>query len=252
LENTFIVNKDTILRLPEKLTPAVGHAVEMFQTDAEKVLGKRLAVGGFSTVPGGFIVVDYADPKDEIAGRPEAFAIRFSHDSNSPIMRILGSDDLGIIYGLLRLSHDHLDVDPFWFWTEKEPLCRMSVFIPNRDIVSTPARVRYRGWFVNDEDCLIGWTDIYPPPKKVWRPVFETLLRCGGNLWAPRCFPGPFLIKIPASTVTRACLRLYGKRRSFGKKKTISYGCWVFVARVIVLSGNRMWQSIRPRPVENS
>ncbi len=183
MADAFIVEKNTELRLPEPLTPAVGHAVEMFQRDVEKVLGSRLAVGGTGT--GAMIAVDYAAGDDEINGRPEAFAIRSSRGSSSPVLRITGSDDLGIIYGLLGVSRDHLGVDPFWFWTEKEPPRRTSVAIPARDAVSPPPRVRYRGWFVNDEVCLIGWTDAYPPPREVWHPVFEALLRCGGNLVIP-------------------------------------------------------------------
>lgn len=45
--------------------------------------------------------------------------------------------------------------------------------------------VKFRGWFVNDEVCLIGWKEEYPPTKEVWQPVFETLLRCGGNIVIP-------------------------------------------------------------------
>lgn len=57
--------------------------------------------------------------------------------------------------------------------------------IPARNLGSKELKVRYRGWFVNDKVCLIGWTDEYPWPKNVWHPFFETLLRLGGNMIIP-------------------------------------------------------------------
>lgn len=45
--------------------------------------------------------------------------------------------------------------------------------------------MRYRDWFVNDEVFLIGRKEDYPPSKEVWLPVFETLLRSGGNMIIP-------------------------------------------------------------------
>ena len=46
-------------------------------------------------------------------------------------------------------------------------------------------RIRYRGWFINDEVLISHWTagvsKEYP-----WEMVFEALLRCGGNLVIPR------------------------------------------------------------------
>jgi hypothetical protein len=133
------------------------------------------------------IIVSYASEKDAVYNRPEAFVIYFDNMNGTPnpVMHICGSDDLGIVYGLLYISSKYLGVDPFWFWADKEPPTADRVEIPMRDYISPESKVRYRGWFVNDEVCLIGWTDVYPPPKEVWLPVFEALLRCGGNMVIP-------------------------------------------------------------------
>lgn len=36
-----------------------------------------------------------------------------------------------------------------------------------KTIHSKKAKVKCRGWFVNDEVCMIGWKEEYPPTKEV-------------------------------------------------------------------------------------
>jgi hypothetical protein len=101
------------------------------------------------------------------------------------ILSIVGNDELGIIYGLLYISREYLGVDPFWFWADLEVKPRKNVYIPIKTYDAPQPKVRYRGWFINDEVCLIGWKKPYPPTKEVWQPVFEALLRSGGNMVIP-------------------------------------------------------------------
>lgn len=93
--------------------------------------------------------------------------------------------DLGFVYGLLYISEKYLGIQPFWFWADQTITKRDSLNIFCENYVSLPSKVRFRGWFVNDEVCLIGWKDSYPPSREVWLPVFEVLLRCGGNMVIP-------------------------------------------------------------------
>ena len=181
----FHLHRGTAVIPPPVVTPPVRHALAMFARDMEQVLGSVPPPGGEGSA--GRIVVAYARDDSPLAGRAEAFAITFATGgpNGSLEMRVTGRDDLGIVYGLLHISRVHLGVDPFWFWADRPPRRRRAVAIPARDYVSPPPRVRFRGWFVNDEVCLIGWTDTYPPPREVWQPVFEALLRCGGNMVIP-------------------------------------------------------------------
>jgi hypothetical protein len=180
---SFIIDGKSRIHVPDVLTPPVEHALGMLLRDLEKVLGSRL--GTTTRYDGATISIGYATKDDEIAGRPEAFALRFSHGEAQPRLSIVGTDDLGIVYGVLHVSTEHLGVDPFWFWTDKEPQPRPAIVMPLKNYISPARRVRYRGWFVNDEVCLLGWTDTHPPPREVWFPVFEALLRCGGNMVIP-------------------------------------------------------------------
>ena len=181
----FLLQGKTDFYLPESLTKPVSHAVDMLFRDMEKVFGVWPGTVGKPDLAD--IIVSYSAQEDANGDKPESFLVQFI---KSPVekalkMKITGSDDLGIIYGLLHFSHKYLGVDPFWFWTGHEPQKLQSKEISAEDYASPGPKVSYRGWFVNDEVCLIGWTDVYPPPREVWQPVFETLLRCGGNMVIP-------------------------------------------------------------------
>lgn len=185
MNNMFMLNSSTLLYLTPEISYSVQNAVKIFNRDIEKVIGTQISVTKDEN--SATIIVKYADASDLISRKPEAFTIRFceSKDSNNLIMYLIGSDDLGVIYSLLHISKEYLGIDPFWFWRDFQPERKTYINIPIIDYFSTEAKVKYRGWFVNDEVCLLGWTDIYPPPKEVWAIVFETLLRCGGNMVIP-------------------------------------------------------------------
>ncbi|WP_336745493.1 glycosyl hydrolase 115 family protein [Paenibacillus sp. y28] len=177
------IQKDCYLLLPENLTSAVRHALDMIARDHAKVFGEPPQMTLDRTAA--HIVVRYAGPEDSCPQRPEAFSLRFERLPERPVLHIVGRDDLGLIYGLLHYSRYYLGVDPFWFWADLPVVRRSVVEIPCRDYDSPQPKVRYRGWFVNDEVCLIGWKEAYPPTREVWLPVFEALLRCGGNMVIP-------------------------------------------------------------------
>lgn len=180
---------DTLVIVPERLSQPLRHALHMLERDWLAVFGQAPVMytekQGFAGSPF-CIQIRYAMPQDECPGRAEAFVFRFTHaPRNSAILTISANDDLGLIYGILHLSRVYLGIDPFWFWAETPIMQQTSITIPATDYISPQAAIRYRGWFVNDEVNLIGWTDHYPPREEVWRPVFEALLRCGGNMVIP-------------------------------------------------------------------
>jgi hypothetical protein len=181
----FLLDQSSGLVLPEPMTAPVRHGVDIFCRDFEKVLGAKPRIT--AEIGPAAVVLRQARPGELIYGEPERFQITFTNPDgpDAPVMTLSGSDELGLIYGLLYLSREYLGIDPFWFWTDQVPSPKEQVAIPIREYVAPERKVRYRGWFVNDEVCLIGWTDDYPPPREVWFPVFESLLRCGGNLVIP-------------------------------------------------------------------
>lgn len=180
LNNEFYVSSSTIYDIQLQESTAIHHVWSMIARDHKKVFGQDAALGKEAS-----ILIRYAQDSSECPDWPEAFSLCFQQDNQKTVLHIVGRDELGVIYGLLHYSHRILGVDPFWFWAEKEPAARKEIQVPASDYRSVRPKVRFRGWFVNDEVCLIGWKPNYPPTEEVWQPVFEALLRCGGNMVIP-------------------------------------------------------------------
>ena len=111
----------------------------------------------------------------------EQFEIKAEEDK----LVIFAGDALGAVYGLYHISKEILGVQPFWFWNDQVFEKKKEYSIPETyHYKSSPFTVRYRGWFVNDEVLIHKW---YVDRKKdlPWEMVFESLIRCGGNLVIP-------------------------------------------------------------------
>ncbi|HVZ32175.1 MAG TPA: glycosyl hydrolase 115 family protein, partial [Polyangiaceae bacterium] len=108
---------------------------------------------------------------------------------------IAGSDPRGTIYGIYNLSRQ-MGVSPWYYWDDVPARQHAEVYVlPGRHSQGEPA-VKYRGFFINDEDpALGGWArhtfGDAPNPKhpngfdhQFYAKVFEVLLRLEGNyLW---------------------------------------------------------------------
>ncbi|MEV7388542.1 glycosyl hydrolase 115 family protein [Streptomyces sp. NPDC091215] len=108
---------------------------------------------------------------------------------------IAGSDPRGTIFGAYDVSYG-IGVSPWYWWDDVPPVHRDGVWVlPGRYTQGTPA-VRYRGFFVNDENPALGtWAPAHFGPGKApgypggfnadfYARVFEVLLRLKGNyLW---------------------------------------------------------------------
>ncbi|MEC0181549.1 glycosyl hydrolase 115 family protein [Paenibacillus peoriae] len=177
----LIISSESGYNLQAGGSVPITHAWRMIARDHEQVFGRE----PLQTEEEASIMIRYADEEDGCPQWPEGYCLRFVADDERTVLHIIGRDELGIIYGLLHYSRFVLGVEPFWFWAELPPARRDTIVLPSQDYDSKPPKVRYRGWFVNDEVCLIGWKDDYPPTEQVWEPVFEALLRCGGNMVIP-------------------------------------------------------------------
>lgn len=166
------------MRIP--ITPPLNHALRIISRDHESVFGHPALLGTEAS-----IIIRFAEDGDSCPEWPEAFCLRFVSKDDAMALHIIGRDELGVIFGMLHYSRHMLGIDPFWFWAELPPARRKSVLVLLDNYDSLKPKVRYRGWFVNDEVCLIGWKEQYPPEEEVWLPVFEALLRCGGNMVIP-------------------------------------------------------------------
>lgn len=99
-------------------------------------------------------------------------------------IQIWGNDARSFIYALNEISEKYLGILPFWFWNDQKIEKRGQVEIPCGSYRTPAMRIKYRGWFVNDEVLISHW-DADVSKDYPWEMVFEALLRCRGNLVIP-------------------------------------------------------------------
>ncbi|MBD2869144.1 glycosyl hydrolase 115 family protein [Paenibacillus arenilitoris] len=131
-----------------------------------------------------------------IANAVEGYRIQ-TIGSEGQHIAIIGSDQRGAIYGLYAFSHRYLGIDPLHLWTGKQPEPIRELTISECDIEDSASTFCYRGWFLNDEDLLLGWTGTFdttfannafrkhPEYIRALLPIMETALRLKQNLLIP-------------------------------------------------------------------
>lgn len=103
---------------------------------------------------------------------------------------IIGSDRRGTAFGVYELSQA-IGVSPWYWWADVTPRKADNLYLDGNTQVHGPPSVKYRGFFINDEDWkLHPWAmRTYDPElgdigPKTYKRVFELMLRLKTNtLW---------------------------------------------------------------------
>jgi len=183
--------------------PAVQHVANSFAADIGRVGGKAaqvvtnintvkgelviIGVVGQSPVIDGLIANGKLDAHD-IAGQWETFrrvVVVHPFPDVPRALVIAGSDRRGAVFGTYDIS-EQMGVSP-WYWFADVPVQQ------HRDLFITPGtyrdspKVKYRGFFINDEDPSFKTWSIQHfggVNARMYEHVFELLLRLKANyLW---------------------------------------------------------------------
>ena len=158
-------------------TSILKRAFQRFERDLHMVLNNTMKKQDKSIV----IVINYFE------GEVESYRIKVEDRK----INIEGADELGIIYALLFISEKFMGIAPFWYWNDQKFIKTDYISIPRDEYVSGKYKIRFRGWFINDEVLLDAWgkellnkesgiTENY-----AWEMAMEALLRLGGNMVIP-------------------------------------------------------------------
>ncbi|MFC8731334.1 glycosyl hydrolase 115 family protein [Luteimicrobium sp. NPDC057192] len=120
-----------------------------------------------------------------IRGKWEAYATKTIKDPLPGVDRALviaGSDARGTIYGTYSISEE-IGVSP-WYWFSDVPVQRQTtVAVKGKTHVEEGPSVKYRGFFINDEERTLAWARKKFPTAdgtvdvNYYRHVFELILR---------------------------------------------------------------------------
>lgn len=186
----------------------VKKVANMFTEDIDRVTGHKPALSISKNVRGNRVIVmgtlgsnpfiDQLAKKGKldvknIRGGWEQYTIQVVKNPTKGISEalvIVGSDKRGTAYGALTIS-EKMGVSPFYWWTDVPVTHRNEVWLSGKEVSKTPS-VKYRGFFINDEDWgLKTWAshtfekelgDIGP---KTYAKVCELILRLKGNMLGP-------------------------------------------------------------------
>ncbi|MBC7892123.1 MAG: glycosyl hydrolase 115 family protein [Sphingobacteriaceae bacterium] len=183
-------------------------AVDDLVSDVQKITGRRLRV--VTGKPGqryqnsvlvGSVGKALLPDAGWLAGKWEAYRVQ----SQGGNLVLAGSDERGTMFAVYEFIEKFLNVDPLYFWSDREPTKRTELSWPNVSITQGTPTFRYRGWFINDEDLLTDWQRPGEPESsgkraidypfygrvvssKTMRHVVEALVRLRQNLLIPASF----------------------------------------------------------------
>jgi len=192
--------------------PAVHHVADAFAQDLTRVSGhgpqRPSEIGRASGnlvvigVPGQSSTIDGLIRAgklklDSITGKWEAYqqlVVEHPWPNVPRALVIVGADRRGAVFGTYDLS-EKIGVSP-WYWWADMPVTRHAQLYLTAGSRSDHPRVKYRGFFINDEaPAFSSWTQkqFGGANSKAYAHVFELLLRLKGNMlwpamWAPRAF----------------------------------------------------------------
>ena len=185
--------------------PGVRRVAGDLAADVERVTGVRPVVTGVVPAHGPVVLVGtlgHSPAVDSLvaAGRVDVRGIAGKWETSlSQVVDgrlvLTGSDQRGVIYGVYEVSR-RIGVSPWYWWADVPPARRAELHIPGERFSLGTPHVKYRGFFINDENPALGtWAPAYFGPGKApgypggfnhlfFAKVFETMLRLRANyLW---------------------------------------------------------------------
>ncbi len=195
---------DIVLKIFDKISNAdivleknADKAVILAAEDLKKnlldisVSNKNFKILFAAEITGNIAVKTENDPE-----KPEGYTVKINEDGAV----ITGTDTLGTVFGIYAFAEKILKIDPMYRLTDLFPESREELTVKNAEFFSPERKVRFRGWFLNDEDLLTdfkisgGRRNIDYPfygnvmDVTVLDMIIETALRCEINLMIPSSF----------------------------------------------------------------
>ena len=192
--------------------PAVRHAADGLREDLGRVSGNQAArLDDLSRAGGPVVILGVLGQSPVIDGLARAGKLNVEGlkgqwegfrqvvvDRPTPTIAralvIVGADRRGAVFGAYDLS-ERIGVSP-WVWWADVPVARKQDLFVTAGARAEHPRVKYRGFFINDEDpAFSGWAKARfgGVNSAAYAHVFELMLRLKGNylwpaMWAPKAF----------------------------------------------------------------
>lgn len=178
----------------------VGKALEDLKHDIYKVSGKTASIKQYLSAVSADTLIVGTLTNDRFAAFLKEHEIDVSaieHEWEHYIIKtvgsehqclvIAGSDKRGTMWGIYEFAQTYLGIDPLYLWTDHVPVQKRELFISELAVVDGPKTYKFRGWFINDEDLIEGFSKQGTPGKDYrfhgdYVPALEMLIETGLRL----------------------------------------------------------------------
>ncbi|MDO5320216.1 MAG: glycosyl hydrolase 115 family protein [bacterium] len=142
----------------------------------------------------------------------------YTVEEKDGVLAFRGADPRGTMFAVYDFIERYLGVDPMQFWSGVPYPRKAELVWEKVEIRQVSPTVKFRGWFINDEDLLTKWRErsgtrdylVYPYYHDVMNlsiaeAVAESLVRCRFNMIIPDSFLN--ISNPPEAAILEACAR---------------------------------------------
>lgn len=148
----FDEKSDISILLENNVQEAVVLAAQDLQWDLRKISGHE---NGFPILKEKTTGKAISVLTDENITESEAYVVSVNDDG----ITVAASDTLGMVYGLYGISEQLLGFSPMCRVADLYPSAKTRMDVESETIRSKPRKIRFRGWFLNDEDLLTDFKE---------------------------------------------------------------------------------------------
>lgn len=145
------------------------------------------------------------------------FAVRTVGGINYVVLQ--GTDPRGTAYAVYTFADKIVGIPPLWFWSELQPEVKSTLQIgTNGGVRITTPQVKYRTWFLNNQDLFLSWT----PTSNKYDMVLETMMRLKFNTY----YVGPSIGEYKESVYTERTKPAQERGMIIATNALSTFGSW--------------------------
>ena len=192
-----IENLQTDIKAVTGVAPTVSDQSSKFKVQSSMVNGQCIIIGNINTPLIQGLLSTGKIAKKDLQGKTEKYLLQVIEKPMNGVSKALviaGSDKRGTIYGIYELSRQ-IGVSPWYWWADVPVEKHGELYIKKGVYTDGEPKVAYRGIFINDEWPSFGnWANqkFGGINSKVYKHVFELLLRLKGNYMWPAMWGSAF------------------------------------------------------------
>ena len=135
-------------------------AAQDLASDVRTISGRELKIVRSAKAKKGDVFVSTAED-----GRWEAYEVGIKDG----VLRFTGSDSRGTMFAIYDFCENYLGVDPMIYWNQAKYPKMDTLAWDEVKISQGSPTVKFRGWFINDEDLLTGWLEPSGPRHTTYK-----------------------------------------------------------------------------------